>query len=127
MIPWALFVAFAVASPPEPPEAFPSSPDECRASIPVVAEEKFPALDANTMSATCSGVLVPSAQIAHLLATEAWAWELKAYNEAALARVKVDLALSQEQTNRAKRNVRVMAIIASVAGASAGTMALVSF
>ena len=117
----------AAAGPPDPPEVFSSTPDECSESMPVVAGEMFPALDAHTLAATCSGILVPSAQIASLLAIEAWAWETKAYDEAALARARVEIAIAQEQTDRAKRNTRVMAIIAAVASASAGTMIVIAF
>lgn len=126
MIAWTFLIAMAVAA-PDPPGVFSSAPDECAESIPVVAGEMFPALDAHTLAATCSGILVPSTQIANLLAVETWAWELKAYNEAALARARVEIAIAQEQTDRAKRNTRVMAIIAAVASASAGTMAVIAF
>jgi hypothetical protein len=125
---WLLIVVgLAAAGPPEAPKPFAPSPNECRESISVTAGEQFPALDANSLTATCSGVLVPSSQIAHLLALETWAWEMRAYSDASIAAAVVDVVVAQNQAERARRGRRVMVTIAVVATVSAGTMATIAF
>lgn len=91
-------LAFA-ADPPERPKPPAPVPGECAKSIPVVVDTAIPSsLLSAAGKAACSGVLVPSSQLADLLATEVWADELDGRYRVDMASIEVRLSAEQAQS-----------------------------
>ena len=91
-----LLVAVALAgSLPEPPPAPESVAEDCARSIPIVIGRAPAGLLDTTGKATCSGVVVGTAELADLLRIEAWSravYDLARIDAAACAAEAVDAA-----------------------------------
>ena len=125
MIATLLLVVAANAAPPTLPIRSSPTPTECRQAASFRAGMLAPSVLDSTGTVTCSGVLLPTSEVAYLLEVQTYSTALRAWYDAENAALGVDLAEARKATVKAQRTARVMAVVAGVVGITA-TAAVIS-